>query len=258
MEQESRSPVGLMVLAMLAITLALFAVLWGYIWLLFGGADRAIWWVVLAMGAMVLWTVPLALGGILCLLWAVYGRPPRFCVLVADRALRFFFPLVQAAAQWLGVDRERASGAFVEIHNRLLRMRRDLRLVSAPAEVLVLLPHCMQRSDCPHRITWDVANCRRCGGCTVGDVMSIVDELGLRVAVAAGGTQARRLLKKISPRAIVAVACERELEEGIRDVPLIPVLAVVNQRPEGPCINTRVNPGDLREALGTLDLKGEA
>ncbi len=255
----SQSPVKLLVASMVAIALVLVALLGGYLWLLFGDADRAVWWVVLVLGALVLWTVPLACAGVACLLWAIYGRPPRVCIQVADRALRFLFPMVQAAAQWLGVERERASGAFVEIHNRLLKMNRDLgQMVKSPAEVLVLLPHCMQRSECPYKITWDVTNCRRCGCCTVGDVMNIVDEMGLKVAVAAGGTQARQILQRLSPRAIVAVACERELEEGIRDVPLIPVLAVVNERPEGPCINTCIDPGELRAALGTLNVKGEA
>ena len=56
-----------------------------------------------------------------------------------------------------------------------------------------------------------------------------------------GGTLARQIVKQIRPKAIVAVACERDLTSGIQDVFPLPVVGVLNERPIGPCFNTRVD-----------------
>lgn len=61
------------------------------------------------------------------------------------------------------------------------------------------------------------------------------------MAVATGGTLARQIVKQIRPKAIVAVACERDLTSGIQDVFPLPVVGVLNERPFGPCFNTRVD-----------------
>lgn len=60
---------------------------------------------------------------------------------------------------------------------------------------------------------------------------------------------ARNIIKRLCPKAIVAVACERDLSSGIKDIKLIPVLGIVNERPEGPCCNTRVNLAKVEEAI---------
>ena len=52
------------------------------------------------------------------------------------------------------------------------------------------------------------------------------------------------------PKAIVAIACERDLTEGILDTSPISVLGILNIRPEGPCKNTRV---DLNKVLNAID-----
>jgi hypothetical protein len=75
------------------------------------------------------------------------------------------------------------------------------------------------------------------------------DEIGFFISVATGGSQARRIVKDRRPKAILAVACERELTSGIQDVGSIPVLGILNQRPEGPCRNTRVDPLAVRQVL---------
>ncbi|MBP7563009.1 MAG: DUF116 domain-containing protein, partial [Candidatus Cloacimonetes bacterium] len=55
------------------------------------------------------------------------------------------------------------------------------------------------------------------------------------------GTLARRIIVNVKPKLIIAVACERDLVDGILEVFPIPVYGLLNDRPEGPCINTRVS-----------------
>lgn len=69
---------------------------------------------------------------------------------------------------------------------------------------------------------------------------------------------ARQMVKQARPKAIVAVACERDLTSGIQDVFPLPVLGVLNERPFGPCFNTRVDIDKLEEAILVFLDKEEA
>ena len=60
---------------------------------------------------------------------------------------------------------------------------------------------------------------------------------------------ARQMVMQARPKAIVAVACERDLTSGIQDVFPLPVLGVLNERPYGPCFNTRVDKKKLEDAI---------
>jgi hypothetical protein len=73
--------------------------------------------------------------------------------------------------------------------------------------------------------------------------------LGLRLAVATGGTIARRIVVENRPQLIIAVACERDLAHGIQDTFPIPVFGILNQRPHGPCRDTRVMLEEVRKAV---------
>ena len=47
----------------------------------------------------------------------------------------------------------------------------------------------------------------------------------------------------------MAIACERDLTSGIQEVAEIPVIGIINERPEGPCCNTRVDLNKVEEAI---------
>ena len=74
----------------------------------------------------------------------------------------------------------------------------------------------------------------------------------MHLVVATGGTLARQLVAKARPKAIIAVACERDLTSGIQDVFPIPVIGIFNERPFGPCFNTRVDIDRVEEAIQLL------
>jgi uncharacterized protein len=107
--------------------------------------------------------------------------------------------------------------------------------------ILLLLPHCLQNSGCVHRITFSVENCVRCGGCPIGALSELAERTGVRMAVATGGTLARRHVRENAPLAVIAVACPRDLGQGILDAWPVPVIGVENSRPFGDCVNTAVD-----------------
>lgn len=120
-----------------------------------------------------------------------------------------------------------------------------------PGRVLLLLPHCLQFHECPHRITFDMNNCLRCGRCPVGAIVDLACELGIEARVATGGTLARRHLRERTPGLVVAVACPRDLGQGLLDALPLPALGILNERPNGDCFDTAVSIGKLREVLET-------
>ncbi len=118
-----------------------------------------------------------------------------------------------------------------------------------PAGVLVLLPHCLQSSECEKNLVHDVNKCARCGKCDIAAILEMCDELGVKCAVVGGGREAVRLARDPGVRAIVACACEKELVDGIRAAFPKPVLAVPNTRPHGPCKDTRADIAAMRSAI---------
>ena len=80
-----------------------------------------------------------------------------------------------------------------------------------------------------------------------------------KVFTVAGGEEARNLIRQYRPTSILAIACERDLMSGIKDVAeKIPVFAVPNKRPEGPCKNTEYSLHELEDALKVLKVKEKA
>lgn len=177
-------------------------------------------------------------GGIVVLAWMcltlvfhIYtGLPLPGVRSVRHVTIRLFFPLMELLAKALGMDRRLVRRSFVKVNNELVLADRK---PVAPSELLLLLPHCVQRSACPRRLTHNVELCERCGRCPVGALLDLRDVLGIRLAIATGGTIARRIVVEIQPRCIVAVACERDLTSGIQDSYPVPVFGVLNERPCG-------------------------
>lgn len=166
--------------------------------------------------------------------------------------VRILFPLALAVGRLLRIDPDTVRASFVAMNNALVRA--SARLIRGD-NLLLLLPHCLQSFECPHRVTSEVRNCRLCGKCEISDLISLCDTYGIRMSIATGGTLARRVIVETRPKAIVGVACERDLTSGIQDAYPIPVMGVLNERPHGPCRDTTV---DLARVEGAVTVFLEA
>lgn len=161
--------------------------------------------------------------------------------------LEVMYPLTLRLGPLVGVPKERVQLSFVSVNNALADLGHGGIL--QPQDVLVLVPHCLQSTKCPHRITVEARNCRKCGDCQIGTVVDLAEKRGVHLAVATGGGMARKIIHDLRPKAVVAVACERDLTSGLLDAFPLPVIGLVNERPEGYCVNTRVNLERLELAL---------
>lgn len=187
----------------------------------------------------------LAVVGLFSLI-VVSSRVQKDLISAKKITVRILFPLASTLGRLLGIEPDRIRASFIEMNNSLVKA--SARLVGGD-RLLLLLPHCLQNFDCPHKVTSEVRNCRRCGGCEIADLIKICDNYGIKMSIATGGTLARRVIVETRPQAIVAVACDRDLTSGIQDSYPIPVIGVLNERPFGPCRNTRVDLAKVRQAI---------
>lgn len=134
--------------------------------------------------------------------------------------------------------------------NNALTGRRHVRV--QPESLLLLLPHCMQWNGCDAKVKEDIMACRQCGRCRIGQMRELTERYHIRCVVASGGRRAIAEVRRPETKAVVAVACEKELIAGILATIPKPVLAVTNSRPCGDCCNTCVDPQRVEEAIKAL------
>ncbi len=187
------------------------------------------------LGAMVLFW----LGGALTLIFTIlYGKNLFFNTRIRGVVIRLLFPLLIVVGKIFGIRKDEVRRSFVAINNRLVLAEARK---AKPENILLLLPHCLQNHECDIRITGDVKHCKSCGKCKIKDLKAISEKYRIPISVATGGTVARRIVKEMKSKLIIAVACERDLTSGIQDSYPIPVFGILNRRPFGPCFDTDVD-----------------
>lgn len=199
-------------------------------------------------------TIFLLSGLLLLVLTLLTDRDLFFSQTLRQIVIRYLFPAIIIFGRLLGIQRDTLQQSFIALNNQLVRAKK-LRVPAS--RILLLLPHCIQFFDCAIKITGDVSKCRRCNRCAISPLSKLAEVRGIAIAVASGGTLARKIIVERRPQLIIAVACERDLATGIRDAYPLPVIGVLNQRPHGPCINTQVLLAELEATLDDYLLPGE-
>ena len=114
--------------------------------------------------------------------------------------------------------------AAIDVYNTLA-VRRGRKI--GKGELLVLIPRCLSKQ-------------------ALDGVLEIAGRYEVPVFVATRGQLARRVIRERRPRAVVAVACERDMMTGLRDVAgKLPVLGLTMQLPNGPCRDATIDLGQM-------------
>jgi len=146
----------------------------------------------------------------------------------SERMLLWLLPKAVWLGRRMGLSRDRVFNSFIKVNNTLSRSHTD---AGTRKKLLILLPRCLSRE-------------------TRQEIKKLMEGRNHAVATAGGGEEARKAIRKEKPDFIIALACERDLASGIRDVALrVPVIGIPNKRPEGPCKNTLVDLKEFKEAL---------
>jgi hypothetical protein len=110
--------------------------------------------------------------------------------------------------------------AAIDVYNTLA-VRRGRRF--GRGELLVLIPRCLSKQ-------------------ALDGVLEVAGRYDVPVFVATRGQLARRAIRERRPRAVVAVACERDMMTGLRDVAgKLPVLGLTMRLPNGPCRDAAID-----------------
>lgn len=207
-------------------------------------------YVLAAVGAAVFLYLTLEYGGVI--LTVVTGKPILLPLARQGRFTLKLTPVALKLAKPFGKTIDRMVHSFVRVNNAVVESVTGK--VAGP--VLVLLPRCIQRSECTQTIIEDVEYCKRCGKCPMTDLLDIrAGYENVEYYVLTGGSVAADVIKKVHPAAVIGVACERELLAGIELVDKIPVVGLANVRPEGPCLHTQVCIEDFEKTLGHFATK---
>ena len=190
-------------------------------------------------------------GGMLLIVTILRGKDIFLSQRLRGFVAKVLFPFMILMGRLMGVSKVKVQQSFVELNNHLVRSNNNR---AKPKRMLILLPHCIQNFDCQIKITGNIRNCKGCGKCEIKELIELAEQYKIDIAVATGGTLARRIIVEKRPEAIVAVACELDLTTGIQDTYPIPVIGILNDRPYGPCINTRADIQKVKEAI--LDFMG--
>lgn len=158
--------------------------------------------------------------------------------------LKVLYPLLMLVSSFFKNKKESYQSFIINVNNKLVKKEK-----LNPKKILLLLPHCLQISECDIRLTYNIYNCKRCGKCEIRDLINIAEENKLSLFVATGGSLARRIINDLKPDAVVAVACENDLSSGIADTYPLPVIGIPNIRPYGPCVNTYVDLCKVKDAI---------
>ncbi|HSB54375.1 MAG TPA: DUF116 domain-containing protein [Gemmatimonadales bacterium] len=177
-------------------------------------------WIVLGAAAGIAWLW----WGFLVLSYVL--RRPLLPERLAERGpfLRLM-RLTSRVAERFG-QRDWVENAAVKVYD-VLALERGRKVNKG--ELLLLIPRCLSRA-------------------ALDGVLSIAGRYDVPVFVATRGQLARRVIRERRPRAVVAVACERDMVSGLHDVAgKIPVLGLTMTLPAGPCKDAGLDLVQLEE-----------
>jgi len=138
-----------------------------------------------------------------------------------------------------------AKRRLIHFNNRLVGGK---YVNKVPDSVLILLPFCLQWRGCPRQVAWRIENCAECGRCPIGGIKGLAETFRVPVRIALRAAFAPDFVREVRPELVVAIACEHDLLSGMLRVWPCDSYGLINERPEGPCKNTRIGV----EAVGDI------
>ncbi|UCD07482.1 MAG: DUF116 domain-containing protein [Candidatus Aenigmatarchaeota archaeon] len=153
---------------------------------------------------------------------------------------------LKSTLRFLGVKPENIDRLYMELKNDFYR---DAFMKTSPKYKIVFLPQCLRNSNCKTKLTKFGYVCNGCGNhnaCKAYRIKSKAESLGYRVFITPGGSMVLKIIKKLKPRAILGVACMKEIVMAMENLN-IPGHAVELTR-DG-CVNTDVKISEILRIL---------
>lgn len=178
-----------------------------------------------------LWLTLATVAGVIWLWWllitlSAFRRRPLLPERLAERGPFLWLMRWTSAVAGRFGRRDWVENAAVKVYDGFAAARG--RKVGK-GELLLLIPRCLSKA-------------------ALDGVLGIAGKYEVPVFVATRGQLARRVIRERRPRAVVAVACERDMVTGLHDVAgKVPVLGLTMTLPAGPCKDAGLDLGKLEE-----------
>ncbi|MGM0406048.1 MAG: DUF116 domain-containing protein [Thermoplasmatota archaeon] len=148
----------------------------------------------------------------------------------------------------MDIDEDLYDQVYIVIKNRSYKKEFEN---TPKRDIIIFLPQCLRNSEkCEAELTDKGYECKHCGGCSISTIIKSANKLGYSdVFVVPGGSLVRSIIKEKRPGAIVGVACNYELVEGIEHASVhgIPTQSIPLLR--GGCKDTKVDEEEVLELL---------
>ena len=95
-----------------------------------------------------------------------------------------FNPVIFIASS-IGIPKNEIRKIFVKLNNSYIYSN-EYNFNSE--DILILIPHCIQKNSCKLKVTNKIENCAKCGLCNVSDLVKLKEKTGMNVFIATGGT----------------------------------------------------------------------
>jgi len=153
---------------------------------------------------------------------------------------------LKSTLKFLGVKPENIDKLYIELKNDF---HKEMFRKISPRYKMVFLPQCLRKSDCKARLTKLGYQCNGCGNhkiCKAYKIKNKAESLGYKVFIIPGGSMVLKIVKRFKPRAILGVACMKEIVMAMENLSL-PGQAV--ELLKDGCVNTDVRLTEVFRAL---------
>lgn len=114
---------------------------------------------------------------------------------------------------WVGVSEKKIEEFYIDFKNELYK--KGFKKIPFNERVL-FIPQCLRDSKkCKAELTDSGYICNDCSPCKAHRIKEIGEKLGYKVFIVPGGTMVVNIIKKEKPKAIMGIACYRELLDGV-------------------------------------------
>lgn len=144
-------------------------------------------------------------------------------------------------------DEKLVQYASVQVQNNI---RRENFSRVPRHERVVFIPHCLRNvKACKAEVDEEGYHCRKCGGCVIAKITTECEKRGMKWYMCGGGSQVINIITKTKPKAIIGVACYKEIQLALECLKASSApLQAVMLRKSG-CVNTEVDVNEIIEAL---------
>ena len=101
-----------------------------------------------------------------------------------------FNPVIFIASS-IGIPKNEMRKIYVKLNNSYIYSN---KYNFNSKDIMILIPHCVQKNSCKLKVTNKIENCAKCGLCNVSDLVKLKEKTGINIFIATGGTLARKII----------------------------------------------------------------